>query len=127
VRAARPEHDMPRCLRGIFLSRRLRCCRTTRETPLAGRKRAMRTRRHRKQDFPVGEIRRFLEPGPVVLVSCAHKGETNIMTMGWHMVMEFSPSPVACMIAGGNHSHRLIRDSGECVINVPTVDLADTV
>jgi flavin reductase (DIM6/NTAB) family NADH-FMN oxidoreductase RutF len=48
--------------------------------------------RYTKKDFPVWNIRRFLEPGPIVLVSSAHKNETNIMTMGWHMVMEFSPS-----------------------------------
>ena len=39
---------------------------------------------HKKYDFPVSKVRRFLEPGPVVLVSSAWKGETNIMTMGWH-------------------------------------------
>jgi hypothetical protein len=26
----------------------------------------------------------------------AHKGETNIMTMGWHMIMEFVPSLIGC-------------------------------
>ena len=80
-----------------------------------------------KYNFPVSEIRRFLEPGPVVLVSSAWKGETNIMTMGWHMVMEFSPSLVGCLISSGNHSYDLIRQSKECVINVPTVELAKTV
>jgi flavin reductase (DIM6/NTAB) family NADH-FMN oxidoreductase RutF len=84
-------------------------------------------RRFAKRDFPVAEVRRFLEPGPIVLVSSAWKGETNIMTMGWHTVMEFTPSLVGCMIAGGNHSFGLIRRSRACVINVPTVDLAPTV
>jgi hypothetical protein len=41
----------------------------------------------RKKDFPVSEIRRFLEPGPIVPVSSAWRGKLNIMTMGWHMVM----------------------------------------
>jgi flavin reductase (DIM6/NTAB) family NADH-FMN oxidoreductase RutF len=87
----------------------------------------MPRRRYRKQDFPVSQIRRFLEPGPVVLVSSAWKGETNIMTMGWHMVMEFTPSLVGCLIAGSNHSFELVRRARECVINVPTVVLADEV
>lgn len=81
----------------------------------------------RKPDFPVAEIRRFLEPGPVVLVSSAHKGERNIMTMGWHTVMEFTPALVGCVISSANHSFELIRRSKQCVINVPTVDLAATV
>jgi flavin reductase (DIM6/NTAB) family NADH-FMN oxidoreductase RutF len=81
----------------------------------------------KKRNFPVGEIRRFLEPGPVVLVSSAWGGETNIMTMGWHTVMEFSPSLVGCVISEGSHSFELVRRSRECVINVPTVALAKEV
>lgn len=80
-----------------------------------------------KKDFPVSKIRRHLETGPIVLVSSAWKGRTNIMTMGWHMVMQFSPSLFGCYIWEGNHSHGMIRKSRECVINVPTVDLIDTV
>ena len=34
-----------------------------------------------KRDFPVSRIRQLLEPGPIVLVSSAHKGATNIMKM----------------------------------------------
>jgi flavin reductase (DIM6/NTAB) family NADH-FMN oxidoreductase RutF len=80
-----------------------------------------------KQDFPVGEIRRFLEPGPIVLVSSAWQGETNIMTMGWHMVMEFSPSLIGCYIWSANRSFEMVRRSKACVINIPTVDLAPKV
>ena len=82
---------------------------------------------YKKADFPVSEIRRFLEPGPVVLVSSAWNGQRNIMTMGWHMVMEFTPSLVGCLISSGNHSYEMIAKSKNCVINVPTVDLARTV
>ncbi|MDA8090128.1 MAG: flavin reductase family protein [Nitrospiraceae bacterium] len=81
----------------------------------------------KKKDFPVSKIRRYLEPGPVVLVSSSWKGKTNIMTMGWHTVMEFTPSLVGCVIAGGNHSFHMISNSGECVINLPTSVLIDTV
>jgi flavin reductase (DIM6/NTAB) family NADH-FMN oxidoreductase RutF len=81
----------------------------------------------RKKDYPLSEIRRYLEPGPVVLVSSAWKGNTNIMTMGWHMVLEFSPSLVACCISNANHSFEMIRRSQECVINVPTTDLVNEV
>ncbi len=79
-------------------------------------------KKYSKQNLPVDQIRKFLEPGPVVLVSSAWKGETNIMTMGWHMVMGFSPSLIGCYIWNENHSYDLIRKSKECVINIPTVD-----
>ena len=84
-------------------------------------------RPYKKRDFPVSQIRRFLEPGPVVLVSSAFKGERNVMTMGWHTVMEFTPSLIGCVIAAGNHSYGLVRGARECVINVPTVELARAV
>ena len=54
-----------------------------------------------KSDFPVGQVRRFLEPGPIVLVSSRWEGETNIMTLGWHTIMEFTPSLVECRELGG--------------------------
>ncbi|WP_413733082.1 flavin reductase family protein [Sodalis sp. RH20] len=81
----------------------------------------------RKSDFPVSRARYYLEPGPIVLITSAWQGKTNIMTLGWHVVLEFSPSLVGCMISGGNHSFDLIRQSGECVINLPTTALTDTV
>jgi flavin reductase (DIM6/NTAB) family NADH-FMN oxidoreductase RutF len=82
-------------------------------------------RRGRKIDLPVAQVRRYLEPGPIVLVSSALGNARNIMTMGWHTVMEFEPSLVGCVIAAGNHSFELIRRSRECVINVPTTALTD--
>lgn len=80
-----------------------------------------------KSDFPVSEIRRYLEPGPIVLVSSKWKGKANIMTMGWHTVMEFTPSLVGCIIAGSNHSFEMIRKTRQCVINLPTTALTDVV
>jgi flavin reductase (DIM6/NTAB) family NADH-FMN oxidoreductase RutF len=77
-----------------------------------------------KEDFPTDNVRRFLEPGPIVLASSAYKGETNIMTMGWHMIMEFQPSLIGCYIWTANHSFEMIRKSRQCVINIPTQDLA---
>lgn len=79
----------------------------------------------KKTGLPVAEIRRYLEPGPVVLVSARWKDASNVMTMGWHTVMEFAPSLVGCVIARGNYSHQLIRKSRECVINIPCADMLD--
>ena len=80
-------------------------------------------RQYKKADLPVSKIRSYLEPGPIVLVSSAWQGKNNIMTMGWHTVMEFSPSLIGCIIAESNHSFKMIRQSGECVINIPTADM----
>lgn len=80
-----------------------------------------------KKDFPVSNVRRFLEPGPIILVSSFWKNQMNIMTMGWHMIMEFEPSLIGCYIWTRNHSHNMIKKSKECVINVPTLEIADSV
>lgn len=81
----------------------------------------------KKCDFPVHDVRRYLEPGPIVLVSSHWRGQSNVMTLGWHTVLEFTPSLVGLMISSGNHSHEMIRRSKECVVNVPTTKLTDTV
>jgi flavin reductase (DIM6/NTAB) family NADH-FMN oxidoreductase RutF len=82
---------------------------------------------YRKYDFPVDGIRRYLEPGPIVLVSSSYKNKNNIMTMGWYTLMQFDPSLIGCFIVDYNYSHELIRKSGECVINLPTADLLQKV
>ena len=41
--------------------------------------------------FPLSKTFHLIEPGPVVLVTTAQKGRANIMTMSWHMMMEFNP------------------------------------
>lgn len=86
----------------------------------------MSQKRH-KIDFPVSKARKYLEPGPVVLLSSQFADRQDIMTLGWHTMLEFAPSLVGCMIAGGNYSHELIRQSGQCVINVPAAALIDQV
>jgi flavin reductase (DIM6/NTAB) family NADH-FMN oxidoreductase RutF len=85
------------------------------------------TNRPKKTDFPVSQVRRYLEPGPIVLVSSAYGGARNVMTMGWQTVMEFTPSLVGCVISSANHSFEMIRKSRECVINLPTTKLTDVV
>jgi flavin reductase (DIM6/NTAB) family NADH-FMN oxidoreductase RutF len=80
-----------------------------------------------KHDYDLADIRRLLEPGPVVLVSSAQGGKTNIMTMGWHMMIGFTPALVGCYIDPGNHSYDMVVGSGECVINIPTADMLEQV
>ena len=81
----------------------------------------------RKKDFPLDRVREHLETGPIVLVTSHHEGKSNVMTMGWHAMMQFAPALFGCYIWEGNRSHDAVRASGECVINVPTVDLLDQV
>jgi len=80
-------------------------------------------KKYNKKVFPVDGVRRFLEPGPIVLVSSTWRGETDIMTMGWHTMMGYDM--IGCYIWDANHSHELIKKSKECCINLPEIHLLD--
>jgi flavin reductase (DIM6/NTAB) family NADH-FMN oxidoreductase RutF len=75
----------------------------------------------------LSKVYQLLEPGPVVLLTTAHKGRANVMTMSWHMMVEFEPPLVACVVSNGNHSFAALKATGECVIAVPAAGLADKV
>lgn len=77
-----------------------------------------------KKAFPLSKVYGLLEPGPVVLVTTAYKGKPNIMVMSWHTMMEFEPPLVGCVISNRNYSYDILRATRECVINIPTVELA---
>jgi flavin reductase (DIM6/NTAB) family NADH-FMN oxidoreductase RutF len=78
----------------------------------------------KKRALPLSRVYRLLEPGPVVLITTAHKGKANIMAQSWHTMMEFVPPLVGCVISGRNHSFNILKASRECAINIPTQDLA---
>jgi len=78
-------------------------------------------------EFPLSKVYQLLEPGPVVLLTTSHNGRTNVMTMSWHMMVEFEPPLVACVVSNANHSFTALRATRECVIAVPAVELAPKV
>lgn len=62
-----------------------------------------------------------LFPLPVVLVTAGLEGEVpNIITIAWTGIMNSRPPTVYISVRPATHSHRLVRDSGEYVINIPT-------
>ena len=81
----------------------------------------------KKQEYPLDQVYGLLEPGPVVLVTTARAGRMNVMPMSWHTMMEFVPPLVGCVISSQNHTFEMVRATGECVLNVPTVELAKKV
>ena len=80
-----------------------------------------------KKSFPLSKVYGLLEPGPVVLLSTSHEGRANIMAMSWHIMLEFEPPLVGCVISNRNHTFGMLEASGECVINIPTVEVAEQV
>lgn len=80
-----------------------------------------------KRELSLSKVYGLLEPGPVVLLTTARKGHANVMAQSWHTMMEFEPPLVGCVISGRNFSFGALRATRECVINIPTVELAKEV
>ena len=80
-----------------------------------------------RKSFPLSKVYGLLEPGPVVLLTTALDGRQNIMTMSWHTMLEFEPPLVGCVISNRNYSFGLLQATNECVINIPTVEIAEKV
>ena len=74
--------------------------------------------------LPLSKVYQVLEPGPVVLLTTADKGKPNVMAMSWHMMVDFEPPLVACIVSEANHSFAALAATKECVIAVPAVALA---
>ena len=79
------------------------------------------------KDLSLSKVYQLLEPGPVVLLTTARKGRANIMTMSWHMMVEFEPPLVACVVSNANFSFAALRETKQCVIAVPAQELAPKV
>ncbi|WP_223871619.1 flavin reductase family protein [Candidatus Dactylopiibacterium carminicum] len=68
----------------------------------------------------------LIEPGPVVLVVTREGDRSNIMTISWTMVLDFSPR-FAITTGAWNHSFLALQHTRECVIAIPGADLLDKV
>ncbi len=67
---------------------------------------------------------RVLEAGPITLVTTATPTAHNVMTLGFHMMVQYEPPLIACVIGPWDHSYKALQASSECVIAVPGADLA---
>jgi len=63
----------------------------------------------------------------VVLITTAGERGANVMTQSWHTMIEFEPPTVACVVSNRNFSFGVLKKTKECVINIPTVELAEKV
>ena len=79
------------------------------------------------KNLPLSKVYQLLEPGPVVLLTTAHKGRANVMAMSWHMMVEFEPPLVACIVSNRDYSFAALRASKQCVIAIPALELAPKV
>ena len=79
------------------------------------------------KELSLSKVYQLLEPGPVVLLTTAQKGRANVMAMSWHMMVEFEPPLVACIVSNAGYSYSALRTTRECVIAIPALELAPKV
>jgi flavin reductase (DIM6/NTAB) family NADH-FMN oxidoreductase RutF len=79
------------------------------------------------ENLPLSKVYQWLEPGPVVLLTTAYKGRANVMTLSWHMMVDFEPPLIACIVSDRDHSFAGLRATKECVIALPSAELAEKV
>jgi len=80
-----------------------------------------------KKAYPLEKVYGLLEPGPVVLLTTQRGGKPNVMTLSWHVMLEFEPPLVGCVVSNRNYSYEILCETKECVINIPTAELAKKV
>lgn len=78
----------------------------------------------KKRPLPLSRVYRLLEPGPVVLLTTAGPKGPNVMTMSWHMMIDFEPPLVGCVLSNRDYTFEILRKTKECVINIPPAELA---
>lgn len=96
-------------------------------TVYQGSKKKVKDAALNKKSLALSQVYRLIEPGPVVLVSTALNGKPNIMTMSWQTMIDFEPPILACIISNRDYTFTILKKTKECVINIPTVELAKKV
>jgi len=77
-----------------------------------------------KVNVEFGLATRLMYPRSVVLITCIDlSGKPNIIPMAWTMPTSFDPPLIAISIALKRHSHKIITETREFVINIPTKEL----
>ena len=73
-----------------------------------------------KIDVDLEQYYRLLHPYNATLVSCTGKdGKPNVLAIAWIIPVSVNPPLLAMSIRPERHSHRLISETKEFVVNIP--------
>ncbi len=67
----------------------------------------------------------LLAPVPSVMVTCGTMERANVITIGWTGVVSTRPARVYISVRPERHSHGIIKESGEFVINMTPASLVE--
>ena len=74
-----------------------------------------------RQNFKAGALE---APLPAVMVSVGDMEESNILTVAWTGILSTDPPRAYISVRPSRHSHKIITEKGEFVINLTTEKLA---
>ena len=74
-----------------------------------------------RQNFKAGTL---LAPLPAVMVSVGNGEEKNIITVAWCGILSSDPPRAYISVRPSRHSYKIIKETGEFVINLTTEKLA---
>ena len=77
--------------------------------------------------YPMQHVHRLIEPGPVLLVSTFDGRRANLMTNGFNMPISHEPPLIGLIVGPWDHSHAALRERGQCVLAIPSIELAEKV
>ena len=75
----------------------------------------------KRENFKPGTL---LSPLPAVMVTSGDMENSNIITIAWTGILSSDPARTYVSVRPSRHSHGIIKERGEFVINVTTKDLA---
>jgi flavin reductase (DIM6/NTAB) family NADH-FMN oxidoreductase RutF len=70
------------------------------------------------KELALAKVYQLIEPGPVVLLTTARNGRANVLTISWHMMVEFEPPLVACIVSNADYSFAALQATKECVMAI---------
>ncbi|MFC9841019.1 flavin reductase family protein [Rhodococcus sp. NPDC127530] len=76
--------------------------------------------------YPIFKVHRLIEPGPVIMISTSDGLHDNLMTNGFNMPVQHG-GLIGFVLGPWDYSFDTLRDTRECVIAIPAVELAEQV
>jgi len=80
-----------------------------------------------RASVPLRRAYKLINHGPTTLITSGSGERRNVMAAAWVMGLDIDPPRVAAVIASGTHTRTLVEETGELVINVPTLAMIDVV
>ena len=80
-----------------------------------------------RTSVPLRRAYKLINHGPTTLITSAAAERRNVMAAAWVMGLDVEPARLAAVIASGTHTRTLVEETGEFVVNVPTLSMIDTV